>query len=81
MAPPSIEQIRQVLLDAVGDVEGQRLDGRCRVHAAGSDPDADIDDEEVLHVVAAATFIHDGSRWVRAHARGAEQMSGIVQRH
>jgi hypothetical protein len=46
-APP-IEQIRQALLDTVGGVKGQRLDGGGWVYAVGGDPDATIDDEEVF---------------------------------
>ncbi len=48
-----VEQRRQPLLHLVGDVERQGLDGRGRVHAARSHPDAAVDDEQVLDVVAA----------------------------
>src|SRR3974390_970556 len=37
---PSVEQIGEALLDAVGDIERQRLDGRGRIDAARRDPDA-----------------------------------------
>src|SRR5512142_2233346 len=54
----SIEQGCQALLDAVGDVQRQCLDRGGRVHAARRDEDAAIDDEQVLHVVAASPGIH-----------------------
>src|SRR6202035_2862490 len=54
------EQYRQALLDAVGDVERQSLDGRGGVHAAGGNPDAAIDDKEDLHVVATSPLIPPG---------------------
>ena len=54
----SVEECREALLHAVGDIERQSLDGGGRVHTAGGDPDAAIDDEQVLHVVAAAPFVH-----------------------
>src|SRR5690348_255520 len=50
----SIEQGCQALLDAVRDVQRQRLDRGGRVHAARGDEDAAVDDEQVLHVVAAS---------------------------
>ncbi len=55
--PPNFEPI----LDGIGDVERQRLDGRCRVHAAARDPNAAVDDEEIFYVVAAAPFSHHGT--------------------
>ena len=45
MGSSSVEQVGEALLDAVGNVERQRLDGRGRVHAAGGHPDTAIDDE------------------------------------
>ena len=75
----SIEQGRQPLLDLVGDIQRQRLDGRCRVHPAGGDPDAAVDDEQVLHVVAAAPCVHHGPFRILAHPRGAQQVAGAVQ--
>src|SRR6202171_1075746 len=74
----SVEQIGEALLDAVGDVERQRLDGRGRVHPARGHPDAAVDDEEILHVMAAAPFIHYRTLGVDAHARGAEQVPAAV---
>src|SRR5271163_681029 len=44
----SVEQCRQALLDVIGDVERQSLDGRGRVHAARGNPDAAIDDKQVF---------------------------------
>src|SRR5271166_2071235 len=74
----SIEQRGQALLDAVGDVKRQRLDRSCRVHPSRGDEDAAIDDEQVLHVMAAAPFIHHGSGRVGAHARGPHQMPAAI---
>src|SRR5437870_6252952 len=70
----SIEQIGETLLHLVGDVERDGLDGGGRVGAARCDEHAAVDDEEVLHVVGAAPFVHDRTRRVGAHARDAEQM-------
>src|ERR1700674_4629961 len=74
----SVEQIGEALLDAVGNVERQRLDGRGRIDAAGGYPDAAIDDEEVLYIMATAPFIHHRTLGVGAHARGAEQVPASV---
>ena len=43
------------------------------------DPDATIDDEEVLHIVAASPLIHHGTVRVQAHPRCAQQVARIVQ--
>jgi len=75
----SVEQIGEALLDAVSNVERQRLDGRGRVDAAGGHPDAAVDDEKILHVMATAPFIHHRTLGIGAHARGAEQMPAAVQ--
>src|SRR6478735_1270537 len=48
----SVEQGCQALLDAVRDIERQRLDGARRIYAGRGDEDAAVDDEQVLHVVA-----------------------------
>src|SRR6185437_4835939 len=53
----SVEQIGEALLDLVGDVERQRLDCRGRVHAAGRDEEAAVDDEQVLHIMRPAPAI------------------------
>ena len=74
----AIEQAGQALLDAVRDVERERLDCSRRVQAGGCDGDAAIDDEQVLHVVAAAPFVHHGARRVGAHARAAHQMPTAI---
>src|SRR3954449_9489542 len=63
----SVEQSGEALLDAVRNVKRQRLNGGGRVHAAGSHPDAAIDDKQVLHVVAAAPFVDDRALGVGAH--------------
>src|SRR3977135_1029048 len=78
MAIFSVEQVGEALLDAVGDVERQRLDGRSRIDAAGGHPDAAVDDEEILHVMAAAPFVHHRTLGIGAHPRGAEQMPAAV---
>src|SRR5712691_5755665 len=54
----SIEQRRQPLLHLIRDIERQSLDRGGRVHAARGHPDAAIDDEQVLHVMATAPRIH-----------------------
>src|SRR3977135_2158521 len=67
MAIFSVEQVGEALLDAVGDVERQRLDGRSRIDAAGGHPDAARDCEEIFHVMAAApTPERSGSVPIRA---------------
>src|ERR1700729_3015873 len=78
MSITSVEQIGEALLDAVGDIERQRLDGRGRIDAAGGHPDAAIDDEEVLHVVATAPLVDHRALGVGAHPRGAEQVPAAV---
>src|ERR1700740_1618765 len=70
----SIEEIGEAALHLIGDVERDGLDGGGRVDAAGGDEHAAIDDEEVLHVMRAAPFVHHGTLGIGAHARGAEQM-------
>src|ERR1700716_4577148 len=79
MAIFSVEQVGEALLDAVGDVERQRLDGRGRIDAAGGHPDAAVDDEEILHVMAAAPFLDHRTLGVSAHPRGADEMPAAVQ--
>ena len=74
VAPGSVEEVREVLLDRVGDVERARLDRARAIHAARRDEDAAVDDEQVLHVVAAPPAVHDGGRRVVAHARRAHQV-------
>src|SRR5471032_959165 len=69
----------QALLDGVGDVERQRLDGRGRIHAARRHPDAAVDHEQSLHVVAAAPFIDHRALGIGAHARRAHQVPAGVQ--
>ena len=72
----------RLLRRGVGDVlrraQRERADGRRRVHAAGGDEQAAVDDEQVRHVVRAAPRVaHAGGR-VGAHPRGAEQVAGLV---
>src|SRR5450755_4148555 len=74
-----VEQVGEALLDAVGDVERQSLDGRGRIHPARSHPDAAVDDEQVLDVVAASPFVHHRALGVTPHSRGAEQVPAAVQ--
>src|SRR5471032_964114 len=69
----------QALLDGVGDVEGQRVDRRGRVHTARRHPDAAVDHEQVLHVMAAAPFVDHRALGIGTHARGAHQMPAAVQ--
>src|SRR5271166_3666823 len=74
----SIEQIGQTLFHLVRDIERNRLDGGGRVDAAGGDEHAAVDDEEVLHVVRAAPFVHHRALGIPAHPRGAEQMPAAI---
>src|SRR5438876_2648595 len=70
----SVEEVGKALLDLVGDVERDRLNGRGRVHAAGGHEHAAVDDEEILHVVRAAPFVDHGAFGVGAHSCRAEQV-------
>src|SRR5258708_25021268 len=74
----SIEQIGQAALHLVGDVERDGLDGGGRVDAAGSDEHAAVDDEQVLHVMRAAPFVHHRARGIGAHPGGAKQMPAAI---
>src|SRR6516162_7817850 len=74
----SIEQIGQALFHLIGHIERNRLDGGGRVDSAGGDEDAAIDDEEVLHVVRTAPFVHHGTLGILAHPRGAEQVPAAI---
>ena len=74
----SIEQGRKAPLHGVGDVERQRLDRAGRVHAGRGDEDAAVDDEQVLHVVAAAPFVDHRALGIGAHARGAHQVPAAI---
>src|SRR5882724_6478063 len=75
----SIKEIGEALLHLVGDVERDGLDGGGRVDAARGDEHAAIDDEEILHVVRAAPFVHHGAIGIGTHARGAEQVPAAIQ--
>ena len=75
----SIEERVEALLDAIGDIERQRLDGGRRIDASGSDPNAAIDDEQVLDVVATAPFVHNRPLGVGPHPRRAQQMTGAIE--
>ena len=46
----------------------------CRIDAGRGDEDAAIDDEQVLHVVAAAPFVDHRALGIGAHAGRAQQM-------
>src|SRR3979490_2669435 len=78
MAIFSVEQVGKALLDAVGNIERQRLDGRGRIDAAGGHPDAAVDDEQVFYVMAAPPFIDPRPLRVGPHPRGAEQVPAAV---
>ena len=56
-APASIEQIGEPLLDLIRHVQRDGLQRGRGVHATRSHEHTAIDDEEVLHIVAAAPFI------------------------
>src|SRR6476620_8602936 len=77
--PSSVEQCRQALLDGVGDIERQSLDGSGRVHTARGNPDAAIDDEKVSDVVAAPPLIHHRSLRIQPHACSTQQVAWAVQ--
>src|SRR5689334_10631825 len=55
----SVEQMVETFLDAVGDVQGERLDRGRWVDAAGGDEQAAVDDEQVFDVVTATPGVHD----------------------
>src|SRR6185437_12843677 len=75
----SIEQGCQTLLDAVSDVQRQCLDRGGWIHTTGRDEDAAIDDEQVLHVMAASPGIHHRTLGIVAHACRAEQVPAAIE--
>src|SRR4051812_18460692 len=70
----SIEQIGETLLDLVGDIERDGLDGGGRIDAARGHEHAAVDNEQVFDVVRATPFVHHRACGIGAHARGAKQM-------
>src|SRR5437588_10194433 len=74
----SVKEIGEAALHLIGDVERDGLNGGGRVHPARSDEHATVDDEEILHVVRAAPFIHDRALGISPHPCGAEQMTAGV---
>src|SRR3984893_17014164 len=75
----SVEQIGKAALHLIGDVERYGLNGGGRVHPARGDEHAAVDDEQVLHIVRPAPFVHHRARGIGAHPRGAEQSPAAVQ--
>src|SRR5438067_3110777 len=75
----SVKEIGEAALHLIGDVERDGLNGGGRVHPARSDENAAVDDEEVLHVVRPAPFIHDRALGISPHPCGAEQMPAAVE--
>src|SRR5579872_7471527 len=74
----SIEQGSQALLHGIGDIKRQSLDGTGRIHAAGGDEDAAIDDEQVLHIMTSAPAVHHRPFRVGPHAGRAEQVPAAI---
>ena len=74
----SIEEGSQAVLDAVGDVERERLDRPRRVHTGRSHKDAAVDDEQVFHVMAATPLVHDRTHWIDAHPRSSHQVPSAL---
>src|SRR5580704_18159570 len=75
----SVEQVGETLLHLIGDIERQRLDGGGRVHAAGGDEEASVDDEQVFHVVRTPPLVHDRAIRVGAHPGGAEKVPAAIK--